>query len=511
MDDRTRFWPFSFGTGVCLVIFFMLMIKAAMVYFIDTLPEEKEFYAPMDDPVIKTENKQENGSSSGWIVWHQYAKEPEISVLITDSSGHSTHEKLQIAGTDGFSITSSAGTDTFSAGDCVNLEDYFTDNQIRSCSISLLSFEKSFDSGKDPMPYTQDQVYDIDETTQKAVVSGIRLVSLKKGGISPAYPGKLLVYRSPEKQVFYLVNCLPMECYLPGVVSSEMPDLFGQEALKTQAVCARSYALSVLEKEKADTAENGAVTWDLIDTTDDQVYMSGPVDGKAVTACRQTRGQILLQDHIPVKPHYYSTSWGQKADGAVFSGEDAKFVKAAAVLGTETDILEMNEEFADTYQALSTGKSDNIPVFDSGSPWFRWTCRISLAELFDRKVQKLIVTQRGTGGYVSDMMAVFSDGTAQEISGAKSIREALGSVENVYNLQNGSTRDGLAILPSAFFYLDPVETVQGVQTVIMHGGGFGHGFGMSQYGAAQMAEEGCDYTEILAYYYDETQLCEYYE
>ena len=138
------------------------------------------------------------------------------------------------------------------------------------------------------------------------------------------------------------------------------------------------------------------------------------------------------------------------------------------------------------------------------------TVNLPLKQLSDRKIKELTVTKRGTGGYVSELTISYADKTAQQIRGAGSVRRELGFSENVYRLQDNSTRTGLSILPSAFFYMDEVKSTDGVQTVTLHGGGFGHGFGMSEYGAAQMAEEGYMYAEILAYYYEKAELTETY-
>lgn len=188
----------------------------------------------------------------------------------------------------------------------------------------------------------------------------------------------------------------------------------------------------------------------------------------------------------------------------------------SAVSLSEDEIKAMNQEFIQTYKALEmasveAGDSGGEISYDRNSPWFRWNCCISLSELCKKQVKDLWVTQRGTGRAVAEMTVFYADGTAEQISGAKSVREWLGTEKNLYTLQDGSTRTGLSILPSAFFYLEDLEkSSSGEVMVQMYGGGFGHGFGVSQYGAAQMAEEGYPYTEILAYYYKAAEIQVYY-
>lgn len=425
----------------------------------------------------------------------------EVAVLITNSSGKKTHQALTVGGTDAFAISSASGSDTFSSKETVDLDGYFSKKGIRSCSIALTEEGKDTDSG-------------------------IRIRSMKKGGVFPVYPGKLIVYRSSENDAFYLVNELPLEAYLPGVVSSEMPKDFGLEALKAQAVCARSYTVYVLQKEKKEQAEKGAVRWNLVDTTDDQVYRSGEVDQEAKTACRETRGEILCMENHVIKPHYYSTSWGEKADGAVFEREETTYLEAAAV--PQSGVEKINLEFIKKYKRFSSAHTKHAEYaegaeyakhaldsasytsdsasFDAASPWFRWSCRISLLNHFDKKIEKLQVTKRGKGGYASELMIDYKDGSAECIKGANSIRCRFGSKAQVYDLQDGSTRNGLAILPSAFFYIDSETIESQKQTVTLYGGGFGHGFGMSQYGANGMAGQGYDYRDILSYYFADAQI-----
>lgn len=495
----------SFGTRVCFFIFLMLMIKTVLVYSGECQVSEEASgscaealqranQAAEKADVADKESTEEESRVS--VIHKQTGEEPEVYVLITNSDGGRTHKSLQFSALKAFSVVSDAGTDIFSDNEKVDLAAYFSEKGIDSCCVSLCD-----DSG---------EVFGISGTEKEASVEGIRVLSLKKGGSVPVYPGTLLVYRPSGQTFFYLVNRVRLETYLPGVVSSEMPDDFGEEALKAQAVCARSYAMYVMEKENAETAEEDAVFWNLEDTTDDQVYLSGPVDVRAVMACEQTRGQILYQDDAPLKPHYYSTSWGRKADGAVFGREETQFLEAAAVVKTDSDVSEMNRDFISTYETLSAQNTGENAPYDRKSPWFRWTCEIPLKQLSDRKIKEITVTKRGTGGYVSELTVSCADGTAEQIRGAGSVRSELGFSETVYRLQDGSTRTGLSILPSAFFYVDEVKSADGVQTVSLHGGGFGHGFGMSQYGAAEMADEGYDYADILAWYYENAELAEIY-
>lgn len=511
LEDKNRLINLSFPTILCLIVFLMLALKASLVFY-----SCNNFNARLqseiskgDLPIQNIEEAVTEQNNHVISTKSDEAKEPVVSVLITDASGSRTHKNIEITGTSDYMISSSAETRTCAVGESIDLSSYFSEKNIDTCSIELAAWDASA-SGSSNSKFNQTTVvYHTNESEEPAGVEGIQILSLRKSGASPIYPGALQIQWDSKKQEFYVVNEVNLENYLPGVVSSEMPDDFGLEALKSQAVCARSYAMSVLENEKKEST--GSISWNLVDTTDDQVYMSGPVDALAVAACEQTKGEILTQDNSPIKPHYYSTSWGEQADGGVFSREDVRILEAAAAVAqTEKEILEMNEAFVHTYELLEQNVSGENISYDLESPWFRWTCSIPLSEIGEKDIEEITVTKRGTGGYASNLLISYKDGTAEQISGANSIRERLGSENNLYYLKDGSTRSGLSILPSAFFYLDSSETSEGTPIIKLHGGGFGHGYGMSQYGAAKMAETEHNYTEILSYYYNSAQICEYY-
>ena len=101
----------------------------------------------------------------------------------------------------------------------------------------------------------------------------ITVLSLNRNCGHPSYCGHLRIIRTEE--MLYLINIISLEDYLKGVVPSEMPASYHSEALKAQAVCARSYAISALQNPKYDFA-------DLNDSTSCQVYMNQVTDGSTV-------------------------------------------------------------------------------------------------------------------------------------------------------------------------------------------------------------------------------------
>ena len=115
------------------------------------------------------------------------------------------------------------------------------------------------------------------------------------------YPGDLSL--SVEEEKIVPVLTLPLETYVQGVVPYEMGDGFPEEALKAQAVCARTYALSHL---------NPKASWDVVDTTNDQVFRGLPPESpKSLQAVTDTAGLVLICDGQLITAWYSASNGGQ--------------------------------------------------------------------------------------------------------------------------------------------------------------------------------------------------------
>ena len=86
------------------------------------------------------------------------------------------------------------------------------------------------------------------------------------------------------------------------------------------------------------------------------------------------------------------------------------------------------------------------------------------------------------------------------------MREALGNPDMVICLEDGSEVTGWSTVPSAFFYLEEIYEEGKKTCYILHGGGYGHGVGMSQNGVYSMVQDGYTYDQILTYFYPGTSL-----
>ncbi len=327
--------------------------------------------------------------------------------------------------------------------------------------------------------------------------SEITVTSLERADGQPSYGGRLEVLDTENGLV--LINEIYLEEYLKKVVPSEMPGSYGLEALKAQAVCARTYASMQLHSNKYN--EYGA---QMDDSTNFQVYNNVSPEPRASEAVQATYGKLLLYDGEPISAYYYSTSCGNTTDGSVWEVDpgDTPYLKSVALQPSRRTFDWSNEEEFATFI-----KRKDVKAYDSDSPYFRWSVTTNarvLAQTFGGigTIKGVQVTRRGAGGVALEIVVKGSDGE-QTVSGQNSIRSALGDASLTLVRGDGKTSKGWDSLPSAFMVVEPDgRDEDGVQKFTIYGGGYGHGAGMSQNGAQGMAEAGMKYDEILKFFYE---------
>lgn len=254
------------------------------------------------------------------------------------------------------------------------------------------------------------------------------------------------------------VTTMPLEGYLVGVVLGEMPADFELEALKAQAVVARTYTCRRLLTPKH---ENGQVC---TDPACCQAYVSseaylqggGTQTGldRVCQAVEETAGQVLHYQGELIEATYFSCSGGRTEDAAAVWGTDVPYLQS---------VLSPGEEQATHYTGTVTFSSRE----------FLEKLGLSLKKPVESWLGKVTYT---AGGGVATM----------EIGG----REFTGT----------ELRKKLGLRSTAFV----MTALQDSITVTTKG--FGHRVGMSQYGAEAMAVQGSDYRQILAHYYLGTEL-----
>lgn len=302
----------------------------------------------------------------------------------------------------------------------------------------------------------------------------LRITSLQRGCGRPLYSGVLELRGTAEGIV--MINELPVEDYLCRVVPSEMPASYEMEALKAQAVCARSYAYRQM-KEYAYPEYDAHVN----DSTDFQMYGNSELQERTSEAVKCTMGQVVLYQNEIAVTYYYSTSCGRTTGLEAWGAENPPGYLQS---------VEVRDENGDYEREL---------------PWYRWEADIPVSTLSDLAglnlqqdlgtLQNIEVTKTGPGNVAVEICLVGDKGKAV-VETENKIRKALGGPGYQIRKQDGTTVESSALLPSAFFTIEK----NGDQFLI-HGGGYGHGIGMSQNGANEMAKKGKTYEEILQMFY----------
>ena len=263
------------------------------------------------------------------------------------------------------------------------------------------------------------------------------------------YRGDLVI--SLNSRGLNVVNYLPLEEYLYGVLPMEMPHTWDQEALRAQAVAARTYALFVKGKN-ADKA------YDLKATTESQVYGgAGAEKAAASAAVDATRGLVMTHGGRLIVAYFHADSGGYTEDAKNVWGADIPYLK---------------------------GVPDRFSTNASGNSWAIYFSyldlekRLNLNGLDVGPIRALQVSGNSPSGRTLGIKVLSDQGTY--VINSNRFRRTLG--ENR--------------LKSTLFNLIP----QGAG-ILVQGSGYGHGVGMSQWGAHHMARAGFDFKDILKHYY----------
>ena len=336
-----------------------------------------------------------------------------------------------------------------------------------------------------------------------------------------------------------VINALPLETYLRGVVPHEMPVDFGETALEAQAITARSYAYNQFYANSY--CGYGA---HLADTVASQVYLGADTAELSDAAIEATAGKCLTAGNEVVTTYFYSTSCGYGADAKEVWSADGTFTeesKAYLTGGTHGISVEKpntEEEW------LAFWQDWEIEGYDDASPWYRWKTYFGAGQLTEITGAKLkeaakshpahvevlqedgswkaqtpedlgrltgiSVAKRGKSGVMEVLRLDYEKGSVQ-VKTEYTIRQVLSptkmTVGDPIYLQrkDGESLTGNSILPSGFFAVKEMKNAEGKLTgIALYGGGNGHGVGMSQYGAKGMAEDGKTAEEILEHYYTGT-------
>nr|WP_295678950.1 SpoIID/LytB domain-containing protein [uncultured Lachnoclostridium sp.] len=432
----------------------------------------------------------------------------------------------------------------------------------------------TIDNGEETVRFEKDEEFTITKDSKLMTNGRIKITPLEEHGKVallnvkrnlgvPKYRGTMEI--SVNEKGLIVINELSIEEYLYAVVPSEMPVSYGNEALKVQAVCARSYAFNQLYANKYS-----AYGAHVDDSVSCQVYNNVAENDASIMAVKDTYGKVLTQGGKVITAYYFSTSCGHTAsiEDVWQDAKEAKYLTGN--LQTEermTVDFSKDEVFRgflakDAVSVMTDGtkKEEAVTTYDSGFLMYRWNVTMDVATLskqinkyladcynsnktsiltyvrsqelndateipgatiVEGKVFKSIpvstigtltdmkVITRGSSGIIKELLIKGTENTVL-VRYQTNIRKLLAPVATEVVRLDGSTVNGMSLLPSAFFVIDK-SNESSKTTFTLTGGGFGHGTGMSQNGVKTMVSRGKSYEEILKHYYTDANLEVIYE
>lgn len=330
---------------------------------------------------------------------------------------------------------------------------------------------------------------------------------LKRAGKQALYRGTFELTKVEAKNsLFSIINVLDLTSYLRGVVPNEMPSYFGLEALKAQTVTARNYVLRPRDKN--------FYNFDVCDSVACQVYFGANTEDElADEAILETNNIVALYNGELILALYSSTAGGYtESYENAFSDPGTKNFPAVSLPYLKG--VPDNKSFTPLTKEEDAAKfyKSEPSTFDNKSSYFRWTKEWTQEELSDSLKQNL--KKQSTTGFVIPALTKEEDfGIVQDIQVTK--RGVSGKIvsmniitdKGVFTVQKelvirrSFCKDGKA-LPSANVVFEFQKDDEGnIEKITAYGGGYGHGVGMSQWGAGMMNTLGYSYDEILQHYY----------
>lgn len=293
-------------------------------------------------------------------------------------------------------------------------------------------------------------IYRSDHVTPEQETKNLTIQSQQSLQVEPE-EAMVTVFRVEKNEY----HDLPLEEYLIGVVSGEMPASYELEALKAQAVAARTYTLNIMETESA-----------IYDTVQHQVYMDqsqlkerwgndfDQYYNKVKQAVDETKGETIEYNGERITPLYFSISNGYTENSEDYWENEIPYLKSVS---SEWD--------------KTAPKYEEVVEFD---------LKTLRTKFNNSKLTKkdFMILSRTEGKKVDEVLI------GDKVYSGREVRELLGLRSSDFSFE---FKDNKMLITTR---------------------GYGHGVGMSQYGADQLAKMGKSYKEILQYYYQNINIIE---
>ena len=294
------------------------------------------------------------------------------------------------------------------------------------------------------------------------LVMAISQVACKEKEVTVELPQNISLTTQEDHQPtikMYDVNTkeikeMELEEYLKGVLAGEMFNNWSLEALKAQAILARTFTLQYLQNSTSKY-EGADISNDI---TEAQAYDESKINDSIENAVNETRGKVIMSDGKLIEAWFHSNSGGKTTTANTGLG----------FLGEENHT-----------------KTADSPETAENSENYNWSATFTKSEILS--------ALREMGVSVSSLSS-FIVGEKDESGRATTFR--MGDSEfsaNTFRLKIGSTKMKSTLID---------DIVVSANSIAFTGRGYGHGVGMSQWGAKIMAEEGKTADEIIEYYFE---------
>ncbi len=330
---------------------------------------------------------------------------------------------------------------------------------------------------------------------------------LTRKGKPALYHGAFEVIQKDDRKGFYLVNLVETQEYLKGVVPNEMPVRFGLEALKAQAVAARNYVLTPRTQAYKE--------FNVVDSVASQVYYGVNTEADLATrAVMETDGIVALYNNEPILALYSSTAGGYtESYSHAFSDPLTKMFPSinkpyltAVPDKSEFKSLEDENDAKKFYES-------KVPSFDIESPYYRWQKQWAVGEL-ENVLKTTMIAQSKTGfihpafkqgddlGKIKDIKVMKRGASGKVVEVELMTTKGCYRIAKELVIRRVFQKDGVSLPSANIVFEKKVDSYGNVTDITIFGGGFGHGVGMSQYGAGYMATKlNQPYYNILRHYY----------
>jgi stage II sporulation protein D len=314
------------------------------------------------------------------------------------------------------------------------------------------------------------------ENNSLVVYDGEKVLGIAKegslkvsGNLSPVaingkkYRGDVQVLINPlNPSTLNTVNSVMIEDYLKGVVPAESSASWPLESLKAQTLAARTYAI-------ANWKKRDNMGFDVMSTVSDQVYKGVEIEHPATNqAISETKGQVILSEGKPINALFFSCSGGHTDNALDVWNADLSYIKG-------------------------------VPDFDQAAPRYTWQQTLTN----DKLKEGLTKLGHDIGSVKSIKITEYTEfkrAKRVQLTGTKGTVEVDAGKLRLATGLNSTFWESIKVIPN--------KNQKAPSSFQFDGRGWGHGLGMSQWGARQMAEDGKPYQDIVKHYYTNVEIGE---